>query len=296
MEKVNPSGLIRRGFAYLVDFVALFIFWAFVAGKSFLISANWSTYDGNWVTDINYQNPGNALLFLLLLVVYFAVCEAVSGRTLGKVVLGIRVVDVVSGNRPGARAALRNFLRPIDLGLGVIFALLSGRNQTLGDRIAGTVVVRNGGEGFPVAKPPTVGRKFLAALLLLGAISGAVGVAMAIPEISSANRAVLEVVGAARAATVSGEYLLVHDRFATAFQREMPLERLPALFEDQRAGALFQLLDLEKLKFVRWMFAGDQVAVYGLDGTSSLVFVFQKEGDPATWKVLSMVIDNPTVQ
>jgi hypothetical protein len=76
----------------------------------------------------------------------------------------------------------------------------------------------------------------------------------------------------------------------------MPLERLPALFEDQRAGELFQLLDLEKLKFVRWMFAGDQVAVYGLDGTSSLVFVFQKEGDPATWKVLSMVIDNPTVQ
>ncbi|QSQ18658.1 RDD family protein [Pyxidicoccus parkwayensis] len=91
----------------------------------------------------------------LLVVVYFLVdwgysifLETVwSGRTVGKRVLSLRVIQE-SGVRIGFyHAALRNLARPVD-GLpffylvGGVSALVSGSHQRLGDMLAGTIVVR----------------------------------------------------------------------------------------------------------------------------------------------------------
>jgi uncharacterized RDD family membrane protein YckC len=78
--------------------------------------------------------------------IYFVVCEAIFGRSPGKMAVGIRVVTT-SGRPIGWRAAaLRNLLRAADLlpvayAAGVVSMALSSRFQRLGDLVAGTMVV-----------------------------------------------------------------------------------------------------------------------------------------------------------
>jgi uncharacterized RDD family membrane protein YckC len=78
--------------------------------------------------------------------VYFVVWEAISGRSPGKMALGLRVLTT-SGRPIGWRAAaLRNLLRAADLlpvgyVAGVVAMALSSKFQRLGDLVAGTMVV-----------------------------------------------------------------------------------------------------------------------------------------------------------
>ena len=69
-----------------------------------------------------------------------------TGMTLGKRIVGIRVVGE-DGDHAGLPAVVvRNVLRPIDgfffYLVGALFAHASSRGQRLGDRAAGTLVVR----------------------------------------------------------------------------------------------------------------------------------------------------------
>jgi uncharacterized RDD family membrane protein YckC len=91
------------------------------------------------------------------------VMQGLSGKTPGKAMMGIRVVNA-EGRPPGIwRAALRSILWVIDdfpyiipLLTGFIVALTSQRNQRVGDMVAGTFVVdknaagpQGGGGGGP---------------------------------------------------------------------------------------------------------------------------------------------------
>lgn len=77
---------------------------------------------------------------------YYVICEALTGMTVGKRMVGIRVVDENGEHLTLAAAVIRNALRLVDGFLfylvGAIFALASPLGQRLGDRAAGTVVVR----------------------------------------------------------------------------------------------------------------------------------------------------------
>jgi uncharacterized RDD family membrane protein YckC len=77
---------------------------------------------------------------------YYILCEAMTGRTLGKRLVGIRVVDEEGDQIDFSGAVIRNLLRLVD-GLffylvGALFAFSSPQGQRLGDRAAHTVVVR----------------------------------------------------------------------------------------------------------------------------------------------------------
>jgi uncharacterized RDD family membrane protein YckC len=77
---------------------------------------------------------------------YYIVCEALVGMTVGKRLVGIRVVAEDGEHAGLGPAVIRNLLRLVD-GLffylvGAVFALTSPRGQRLGDRAAGTLVVR----------------------------------------------------------------------------------------------------------------------------------------------------------
>ncbi|HWB08558.1 MAG TPA: RDD family protein [Pirellulales bacterium] len=85
---------------------------------------------------------------LLLIALYYPVLEGLCGATIGKLAVGIKVVNY-EGQRPGIpKALVRTFLRlvevnPLLLGgipAGVI-AMMSRRKQRLGDMIARTLVV-----------------------------------------------------------------------------------------------------------------------------------------------------------
>jgi uncharacterized RDD family membrane protein YckC len=82
---------------------------------------------------------------------YEAGTVALMGQTMGKLALGMRVVDVRTGGRPGlARAVVRAAVVPALIPLVSFFGLLAYPTATIDpvarrgliDRLAGTVVVR----------------------------------------------------------------------------------------------------------------------------------------------------------
>lgn len=99
------------------------------------------------------------LAWFLLNTGYFAGFEALrNGRTPGKRIVGIRVIDANGGPVTVYGAILRNLMRVIDqlpgiYGIGMVSVLVTARQQRLGDLAAGTVVVHDRLER-PVAPAP----------------------------------------------------------------------------------------------------------------------------------------------
>lgn len=133
--------VIRRGIAWLLDILFLSIFF-FPA--TYL-------YSGKWIMGPEEHLWGISdpicLVFLFVIFAYLILMEAYVGWTMGKRILGMRVVDV-SGNKIGLpKSITRNLLRLVD-GLpafnilGIILIATSQREQRFGDRIAKTYVER----------------------------------------------------------------------------------------------------------------------------------------------------------
>lgn len=102
-------------------------------------------------TENGFQLTGVPFLIGIVVTLgYYIVLEGLWGATLGKLVLNLRVVKEADGLPIGWREALiRNVLRVVD-GLflylvGFILICVSQKRQRLGDRIAGTIVIRSGG-------------------------------------------------------------------------------------------------------------------------------------------------------
>ncbi len=127
--------------AFLLDAVVLS--GVFAAADAWILM-RWSSFDkaelGLTTAALLAVTGINALLFFL----YAWLFEASCGATLGKVIVGIRVVRTGRRNALAA-AAIRNLLRFVDgLGfyvIGMIVAGCSPWRQRLGDLSAGTTVV-----------------------------------------------------------------------------------------------------------------------------------------------------------
>src|SRR5438094_1836655 len=102
------------------------------------------------------------LVFAFAFLEYFVLLEALNGgRTLGKQLLGIRVVMETGHPVTPTAAVVRGLFRLLDCyfpllpflpGLGMIF--LHRRNQRLGDLVAGTIVVRDSPMDWSMAPAP----------------------------------------------------------------------------------------------------------------------------------------------
>lgn len=105
---------------------------------------------------------GGAVLIVLLgasWIGYFLVCEWRWGVTAGKRALRARVVTEYGAPIGFADSVTRNLLRLVDFLpfmylFGGILAITSARSQRLGDRAAGTLVVRPPKKGKATAVPP----------------------------------------------------------------------------------------------------------------------------------------------
>jgi uncharacterized RDD family membrane protein YckC len=138
--QVQYVGVGRRFVATLVDSILYLIVFVGVA----VVSGNAQASGGSASASLS---GAPALIIDLLFFLYYIVLEAVLGATLGKLLLGLRVVNV-DGSRIGWGASIiRNLLRIIDALpffylLGAIRIWTSPQRQRLGDRVAKTVVVR----------------------------------------------------------------------------------------------------------------------------------------------------------
>lgn len=138
------AGVGSRTAAAMLDLVILsflgVLFWALVVQ---MFSSD--SMAGTWAAAIAY------LLSAFALFIYYVLFESLnSGRTPGKMALGIRVVMDTGRPVTLSAAALRNLLRLVDfffplapVGPGMIAILVSRSNKRLGDYAAGTVVVRD---------------------------------------------------------------------------------------------------------------------------------------------------------
>lgn len=111
---------------------------------------------------------------------YPVVCETLWGATPGKTVLGLRVITSEGGPVAFRHAAIRSALQIVDffvvpLGVVAVVSTLAGRrNQRLGDRLAGTLVVRSSSLSMrsrAMGFPPLPGYEGYASSLDVGAIT-----------------------------------------------------------------------------------------------------------------------------
>jgi uncharacterized RDD family membrane protein YckC len=144
-NKIQYAGLGERFLALLVD-VLLFCACFFPVTR--IVKGVWlmSPHDHNWVRGWFISDP-LCLTFLVIMGLYFVLLESWFGATLGKWVLGLRVIGL-EGVRVGLwKATLRNVLRLVDglpafSLLGVILIQRSEERARFGDRVAGTRVIQ----------------------------------------------------------------------------------------------------------------------------------------------------------
>ena len=137
------KGVMPRLFAVIIDGILTGI------GMTLLMAVLGGGVDPEALAsgDFAYALSGApALLMVALAWGYPIVFEGLFGGTIGKLVLGMRVVNAEGGNIGLGRALVRNLLRIIDALpffylLGAILVASSDTKQRLGDRVAGTYVV-----------------------------------------------------------------------------------------------------------------------------------------------------------
>ena len=150
-----PGGAFAQLGAWLVDAVVLGLLFAIYVGLAQLIAGRIPASEEtgiDWVIEraIAWRGvllPGTALLAALCFV-YTSLFHTLGGRTLGKRLFGLTVVDS-TGLPPGlARSALRSvcaFLSAALLMMGFVLVLFDARKQALHDKLAHTFVVRLAG-------------------------------------------------------------------------------------------------------------------------------------------------------
>lgn len=106
-------------------------------------------FGGHYKSDLDFTRLTSkaGLGWVVVALLYYMLFEGLLGRTVGKLVTGIRVIDARTGQTPGMFTVfLRTVLRVIDgIGgylLGWIIALLNSRRRRLGDIAADTLVIR----------------------------------------------------------------------------------------------------------------------------------------------------------
>ena len=135
----SKPGVIRRGLGWLLDILFLSVFF-------FPITYY---YSGKWVMGPDEHLWGISdpicIVFLFIIFAYLILMEAYIGWTIGKRLLGMRVVDD-SGSRIGLqKSIIRNLLRLVD-GLpafnilGIVLIVCPEKGQRFGDRVAKTFV------------------------------------------------------------------------------------------------------------------------------------------------------------
>ena len=143
-SSMEHAGVPLRFVAVLLDAVIVFFPAGIIVG---LLSGGGHTETGNGYANAGIDLGGNTVWLLLALGLgYYVFCEAATGATLGKHMVGIHVIGEDGEDLTFGASLVRNLLRLVDCLffylVGGIFALSSPRGQRLGDRAAHTLVVR----------------------------------------------------------------------------------------------------------------------------------------------------------
>lgn len=150
------AGIVSRSFALVIDIVivtiaVLVINWIVSLPLTYFFSVNVSAclagasaYPAAIIWMCRLVQWTWLFVTLFTAPLYFATLISLNGQTIGKYIMGVRVVRVDGRRMTFWRGVLRwvgYFLSALPLGLGFLMALVDDQRRTLHDRLAGTVVV-----------------------------------------------------------------------------------------------------------------------------------------------------------
>src|SRR5450755_4088632 len=145
---VNSSGGVRanlatRFAAFLIDLLLLFIGSLVVAGSVAITAANFGVLGLIGIKVFVLEMVGSVLLYLLISLHFLA-----NGKTIGKRMLNLSVVEKRNGTSPGlgrmiVRETFGKWISGWFLSLGYFWAIWDHDGQAWHDKIAGTVVLRD---------------------------------------------------------------------------------------------------------------------------------------------------------
>jgi uncharacterized RDD family membrane protein YckC len=144
----RDCGVGIRGVAIAIDSAAWFALLFVAVFPIAVLTGDVATTGGS--TNANLEGTPALVAFVLWLglgIAYHTLMEWRFGRTVGKHLVGVRVL-AADGSRLTLRSSLlRNAARLVDFlpafyAVGIVALLLSDRYRRLGDRLAGTAVVR----------------------------------------------------------------------------------------------------------------------------------------------------------
>lgn len=135
------SSSIKRLFAFIIDGVILF-FLDFIIG---LIIQPGGKINAQFGISFDFTSPAKTLSNIINLL-YFIGFTSLWGATLGKKVLGIKVIDIKTESVPSfgkvvLRETIGKIISAAVLGLGFIWAIFDKHKQGWHDKIAGTYVI-----------------------------------------------------------------------------------------------------------------------------------------------------------
>ena len=137
-ERLKAPFLLRCG-AVLIDYILLICMpvISLLLGRSF-------SYDGAKLLNSEVSNAG-WLIMILLAVTNFVIFPLFTGKSLGKMLTGLRIVKV-DGNPPSLISLLIRHLvgyplTLLTLGIGFLLSVFNQKGRALHDLLAGTVVV-----------------------------------------------------------------------------------------------------------------------------------------------------------
>ena len=136
----NYAGSVSRFVAYAIDlFASTAVFTLVLAGISYVVQIV-TGKQVHW----DRQNIVVVILYVAWEFFYFGYSWAVSGRTFGMAVLGVRVVRADGAVAEPRRGVIRSLVFPLSfllLGLGFLGILVQRERRALHDLIAGTAVI-----------------------------------------------------------------------------------------------------------------------------------------------------------
>jgi len=137
-ERLQAPFLLRCG-AILIDYILLICMpvISLLLGRAF-------NYDGTKLLSSEISNAG-WLIMILLAITNFVIFPMFTGKSLGKMLTGLRIVKA-DGNMPSLSSLLIRHLvgyplTVLTLGLGFLFAAFNQKGYALHDFLAGTVVI-----------------------------------------------------------------------------------------------------------------------------------------------------------
>jgi len=171
---IEGKGFGIRAIAYTLDYIVMiFINRVSVFIFGILFGIILSALDKHYSVVATSSSAANSILGFILSIAYFALFEWIYGRSLGKRILGMHVINREGGNCTLKQAATRSVYRAFDgLFFGIIaynFYMKAPVFQRLGDQKAGTFVVS---AKDPIIKNHSSWSKFFLGLLFFSVFSG----------------------------------------------------------------------------------------------------------------------------